>query len=162
MIQLLLSLVQLGVAIVLSAVVAFLALYLFQWFTRGLDEWEALRQGNAAIGLVLGAILVAVAIVLRPALAVDSSAWDIGSRLFFPVLLTEALQLALGLIFALVTIALALAIFAALTRGIDEVAELRQGNLAVALLLAGVVLGVAVMVSHAIGQVMSQLAGLLF
>ncbi len=66
--QLWLSFIQLIIAVVLSAIAAYLALFLFQWFTRGVDEWQLLRDGNAAVGIVLGAMLVAVAIILRPAL----------------------------------------------------------------------------------------------
>jgi len=157
-----LSLLQLAVAIILSAIAAFLALSVFQWMTRGVDEWEALRQGNAAIGIVLGAIVVAAAIVLRPALAVDSSAWDAGSGHFLGVLLAEALQLLLGLVFTVVTLSLSLALFAALTRGIDEMQELIKGNLALAGLLAGVIIGVALMVGHALEQVMVRITSLLF
>jgi uncharacterized membrane protein YjfL (UPF0719 family) len=160
--QLFLSLLQLAIAIILSAFVAFLAVYLFQWFTRGMDEWEALRQRNPAVGIVLGAVTVAAAIVLRPALAVDTSTWDIGNARLFAALLSEALQLALGLVFTLVSLALSLAIFAALTRGIDEVQEIKSGNVAMATLLAGVTIGVALMVSHALAQIMSQISGALF
>jgi uncharacterized membrane protein YjfL (UPF0719 family) len=160
--ELFLSLAQLAVAIVLSAIAAYLAFYLFQWFTRNLDEWHELRQGNAAVGLVLGAIVVAVAIVLRPALTVSTLAWDVGSGLFFRVLLAEALQLAVGLFLALLTLALALYLFAALTRGIDEIEELKQGNLAIAGLLAGVVIGVGLMVSQGVAQVMTYVSSLLF
>jgi uncharacterized membrane protein YjfL (UPF0719 family) len=159
--QLLLSLAQLAIAMVLSAVVAYLALALFQWFTRDLDEWQALRQGNAAVGIVLGAILISVAIVLRPALVVDSSYWDVGRALFFRLLLVQAFQLMLGLVFAVGTLALALLLFATLTRGIDEVQELRDGNLAVASLVAGVVIAVGLMVSQATAQVFSLLSSLL-
>ena len=162
MIEFLLSLAQLAIALVLSAIVAYLAFYLFQWFTRDIDEWDALRQGNLAVGIVLGAMLVGVAIVLRPTLVVDSSTWDVGARLFIPVLVTEALQVALGLVFALVALALALALFVALTRGLDEVQELKSGNLSVATLLAGVILAVALLVSHAIGQVLSLISPVLF
>lgn len=160
--QFLLSLAQLVVAIILSAIAAYLAFYLFQWFTRGLDEWEALRGGNAAVGLVLGAIVVAVAIVLRPALLVDSSAWDLGHAPFIRVLVAEALQLAVGLVLAVVTLVLALYLFAALTRGIDEIEELKAGNLAIAGLLAGVVIGVGLMVSQAVGQIMILISSALF
>jgi uncharacterized membrane protein YjfL (UPF0719 family) len=159
--QLLLSLAQLVIAIILSAIAAYLAFYLFQWFTRDLDEWEELRQGNPAVGIVLGAIVVSVAIVLRPALAVNTAIWDVGRTLYFRVLLAEALQLAVGLVLAVVTLALALYLFAALTRGIDEVEELKKGNVAIAGLLAGVVLGVALMVSQAIGQIMAYVSSLL-
>lgn len=159
--QLLLSLAQLIISIILSAIAAYLAFYLFQWFTRDLDEWEELRQGNPAVGIVLGAIVISVAIVLRPALAVNSAIWDVGRNLYLRVLLAEALQLGVGLVLAVVTLALALYLFAALTRGIDEVEELRKGNVAIAGLLAGVVLGVALMVSQAIGQIMAYVSSLL-
>jgi uncharacterized membrane protein YjfL (UPF0719 family) len=161
--QLLLSLAQLAIAIILSAIVAYLAFYLFQWFTRNLDEWEELRQGNAAVGIVLGAIIISVAIVLHPALEVNTSVWDIGTaNQFFRVLLAEALQLLVGLFLAVITLVLALFLFAGLTRGIDEVEELKQGNLAIAGLLAGVVLGVGLMVSQAVEQIMLLVSSLLF
>jgi uncharacterized membrane protein YjfL (UPF0719 family) len=159
---LLLSLAQLAIAVVLSAIAAYLAFYLFQWFTRDLDEWEELRQRNPAVGIVLGAILVAVAIVLRPALTVSTATWDVGGDLFFRVLLAEALQLAVGLVLAVVTLALALYLFAGLTRGIDEVEELKRGNLAVAGLLAGVVVGVGLLVSQAVGEIMLLVSSILF
>lgn len=159
--QLLLALAQLAIAIILSAIAAYLAFYLFQWFTRNLDEWEELRQGNPAVGIVLGAIVVSVAIVLRPALSVNTGLWDIGRALYVRVLVVEALQLAVGLVLAVITLALALFLFAALTRGIDEVEELKKGNLAIAGLLAGVVISVALMVSQAIAQIMSLVSSLL-
>ncbi len=160
--QLLLSLAQLAIAIILSAITAFLTFYLFQWFTRDLDEWEELRKGNPAIGIVLGAIVIAVAIVLRPALTVDTGFWDVGRDLYFRVLLAEALQLAVGLVLAVITLVLALYLFASLTRGINEVQELRSGNLAIAGLLAGVVIGVALMISQAVEQVLALVSSVLF
>lgn len=162
MAELLLSTAQLAVAIILSAVAAYLAFYLFQWFTRDLDEWEELRQGNPAVGVVLAAIVISVAVVLRPALMVTTTSWDVGQELFVRVLLAEALQVAVGLVLAVVTMALALFLFAGLTRGIDEVEELKKGNLAIAGLLAGVVVGVGFMVSHAVGQIMILVSSLLF
>jgi uncharacterized membrane protein YjfL (UPF0719 family) len=160
--DLLLSLVQLVVAVILSAITAYLAFYLFQWFTRGMDEWAELRRGNAAVGIVLGSVVVAVAVVLRPALSVNTASWDAGRNLFFRVLLAEGLQLAIGLVLAIATLALALFLFAGLTRGIDEIEELKKGNLAMAGLLAGVVLGVSLLVSQAVGQILSLISSLLF
>jgi uncharacterized membrane protein YjfL (UPF0719 family) len=160
--ELLLSLAQLAVAIIVSAIAAYLAFYLFQWFTRDLDEWQELRRGNPAVGVVLGAIVVAVAIVLRPALTVNAEGWDVGRNVYFWVLFAEGLQLAVGLVLSVVTLGLALYLFAALTRGIDEVAELAGGNMAVAGLLAGVVIGVALMVSQAMAQVMALISTILF
>jgi uncharacterized membrane protein YjfL (UPF0719 family) len=160
--SLLLSVAQLTIAIILSAVVAFLSFYLFQWFTRDLDEWEELRQRNPAVGVVLGAILVATALILRPALAVDTTMWDVGYQVYGRVLLAEALQLAVGLVLAVFALGLAVLIFAALTRGIDEIEELKRGNLAVGGLLGGVILGVGLMISQAVEQVMTAISSFLF
>ncbi len=158
--ELLLSLLQLIVAIILSAIVAFLALYLFQRFTRRFDEWEALRQRNTAVGVVLGATLVSAALVLRPALAVDPGSWDVGRAFFVQALLVGALQLAVGLILVVIALGFGLYLFSVLTRGIDELEELKKGNLAVAVLLAGVVLGVGLMMSQAVGQIMALVSSL--
>jgi uncharacterized membrane protein YjfL (UPF0719 family) len=156
-----LGLGQLLAAVILSAVVAFLSFYLLQWFTRGLDEWEELRKGNVAVGLVLGTALVAVAMILRPALAVDPAAWDVGRQIYLRALLAGALQVVLGLILAALALVLALLIFSFLTRGIDEIEELKKGNVAVGGLLAGVVIGVGLMVSQSVGQIMSAVVSFL-
>lgn len=160
--QFFLSLAQLAVAIILSALTAYLAFYLFQWLTRGLDEWQELRQGNAAVGIVLGSILISVSIVLRPALSVDTSTWDVGNAFLFRALLAQAIQLAVGLLLAVLTLMLGFFLFAALTRGIDEIEELRKGNLAVAGLMAGVVIGMGLMVSEAVGHIMGFVSFVLF
>jgi len=159
---LLLSLAQLAVAILLSAIAAYLTFFLFLWFTRDLDELEALSKGNVAVGIVLGAILVSVAIVLRPALVVHSEGWDVGSLIFFRALLVEALQLAVGLVLAAVTIALSLTLFAALTRHIDEVEELKKGNVAIACVLAGVAIAVSLMISQGVAQIMLLVSNALY
>ena len=160
--QLFLNLAQLAVAIALSAIAAFLAFYLFQLFTRDLDEWEALRQGNSAVGIVLGAMLISVAIVLRPAVVLTDSALDVGNAHVFQALLVVAIQLAVGLVLAVITLTLALYLFTALTRGINEVDELERGNLAIAGLLAGVVIGVGLMVSQPVAQIMDMVSAIVF
>ncbi len=160
--ELLLNLAQLAVAVLLSAIAAYLAFLVFQWFTRNVDEWEELRRGNAAVGVVLGAIVVAVAIVLRPALGVDMGAGDAGRDLFFRVMLTEAVQLVVGLVLAIVTLGLALLLFVVLTRSIDEIEELKKGNLAIAAMLAGVVIGVSLLLSQAVGNIMALVVVVLF
>jgi uncharacterized membrane protein YjfL (UPF0719 family) len=160
--QLALALLQLIIAVLLSAISAYLAFFLFQWVTRDMDEAAELRRGNIAIGMLLGAIVLSVAIVLRPALDVDASAWDLGREFIWRALLGKAVQIAVGLALAVIALLVALAVFAALTRGLDEIAELKKGNLAMAALLAGVVIAVGLMLSPAVAQLMDLAGSLLF
>jgi uncharacterized membrane protein YjfL (UPF0719 family) len=162
MTEALLSLVQLLVAIVLSIVAIYLAFFLFQWMTRDLDEWQALRDGNLAVGIVLASCLVGVALVLRPALAINVESWDTGRALFTRALLVQGIQLVIGLILSVLTLLLSFYLFAWLTPGIDELEEIRKGNLAVASLLGGAMVGVSLMVSQALQQIMALLGTALF
>jgi len=160
--EILVSLAQLIIALALSVGAVYAAFHLVQWLTRDVDEWRALRQGNAAVGIVLGAILIAVAIVLRPALAVDTATWDLGMSRWLAMLVAEVIQLVLGLILTAIALLVALTLFSALTRELDEMQELRNGNVAVAGLLAGVVIGVGLLVSQAVQQILALVSSALF
>ncbi len=160
---LLLSVLQLVVAVLLAAITAYLGVFLFEKATAGIDEWEELRQGNVAVGVVLGAIVLSVALILRPAVSTSAINWDVGARSFaYYALLTEVVQLAVGLVLAVACIAFALWLFARLTGELDELAELKKGNLAVAALLAGVTLAIALLVSAAIDSIIAGVIPNLF
>jgi len=141
-----LSGVQLVLAVVLSALAAYLGVWLFDRSTPGLDEWAELRKGNPAVGVVMGAVVVGVAIILRPALNIASLRLDVGATLDVALrLLTQALLVAVGLVLSLAAIAFALWLFTRLTGELDEWAEIAKGNVGVAALLAGVILGMALL-----------------
>ena len=67
-----------------------------------------------------------------------------------------------GLLLVVLSLALAIYLFSRLTVGIDEVEELRKGNLSIAILLAGVILAVGLMLSQALGQIVVRLSSTLF
>jgi uncharacterized membrane protein YjfL (UPF0719 family) len=153
--QLLVSVAQIIIAVVLAAVASYLGLLLFNRATRDLDEWAELRRGNAAMGFVLGGIILGIALILRPTLTVPPAA-DTGTRLY-PVfaLLIQAAAILVGLVLALSAIIFAVGLFDRLTGEIDELAELQQGNMAVAAVLVGVILAVSLLMSEAIRQVVT-------
>ncbi len=153
--QLLLSMAQILVAVILAAVASYLGLLLFNRATRDLDEWAELRQGNAAMGLVLGSIILGIALILRPALIVPPMA-DTGARLYpLFALFIQAAGIIVGLVLALSAIIFAVGLFDRLTGQIDELAELQQGNIAVAAVMVGVILAVSILMSEAIEQIIA-------
>ena len=153
--QLLVSVAQIIIAVILAAVSAYLGLLLFSRATRHLDEWAELRRGNTAMGLVLGGIIVGIALILRPVLTVPPAA-DTGARLYPVVALAvQAAGILVGLVLALSAIIFAVGVFDRLTGQIDELAELQRGNVAVAAVMVGVILAVSLLMSEAIEEIVA-------
>ena len=52
---------------VAMAIALVLPLRVFTWLTP-IDEWAELRQGNVAVAIVVGAVVLAFALVIAPAI----------------------------------------------------------------------------------------------
>jgi len=150
-----LSGVQLLLAVVLSALVAYLGAWLFNRATPKLDEWAELRKGNPAVGVVMGAVIAGVAIILRPALRIIPLQLDAGATLDVAWrLLAQTIQVATGLVLSLAVIAFALWLFTRLTGELDEWAEIARGNVGVAVLLASVIVATALLAGGALNSIL--------
>lgn len=156
-----LSAAQFALAVVLSALAAYLGVWLFDRTTPEVDEWALLKSGNVAVGLVLGSIVLGVAIVLRPALQVNTALRPDAGAVWGVIILLglQAVQVAIGLLFAVVAIALALAIFTRLTGDLDEWAEIARGNQAVGVLLASIILSTALISGVALDAILGLITG---
>jgi uncharacterized membrane protein YjfL (UPF0719 family) len=153
--NLFLSGAQLVISIISAAIVAYLSVWLFDRATRGIDEWAELRKGNIAVGIVLGAVIVGVAIILKPALIPVSLNLDTNPANQVPYqLLTQGLQILIGLFLSVISIGLSLWLFTRLTGSIDEWAEIARGNAAIAIMLAGVILATALIASTALDSIL--------
>jgi uncharacterized membrane protein YjfL (UPF0719 family) len=153
--NLFLSGAQLVISIITAAIVAYLSVWLFDRTTRNIDEWAELRKGNIAVGIVLGALIFGVAIILHPALAPASINLDVGPANDVAArLLIQGLQILIGLFLAVVSIGLSLWIFTRLTGSIDEWAEIGRGNAAIAIMLAGVILATSLIASTALDSIL--------
>ena len=153
-----LSGVQLVLAVVMSALAAYLGVWVFSQSTPGLDEWAELRRGNPAVGVVMGAVIMGVAIILRPALQVVTLQLDAGATLeVMGRLGAQALLVAVGLVLSLAIIAFSLWLFTRLTGELDEWAEIAKGKIGVAVMLAGVILATALLSGSALDSVLKLL-----
>jgi uncharacterized membrane protein YjfL (UPF0719 family) len=137
--------------------VTFLGVWLFERATRDIDEWAALRDGNLAVGIVMGAIVVAVGIIVRPALQDPIIVADVGRARPLYEVLVNAIGLLLALVLAILGVGLAVWLFTRLTTDLDEWSEVAEGNSAVAVLMAGVVLAVALLTATAVDRIITAL-----
>ncbi len=162
----LISIVQLALSVILSALATYLGIWLFERATRDVDEWKAIAEDNRAVGLTLAAVVVGLAIILQPAVA---GALPTGTGRFTPDVSTALLPLLalvlmlaralLGLILGAAAILFAIWLFFRLTRDLDELAELARGNVAVATMLSGVIIAIALLVSPVVTDITNSLLG---
>lgn len=156
------SLAGLALTVIVAGLVTFLGVWLFERATRDVDEWTELRRGNLAVGIVMAAFVVAVGIIVRPALKDPLIIADVGRSRPFYELLVNAVGLLIALMLAIVAVGLAVWLFTRLTTDLDEWVELMEGNQAVALLMAGVVLAVALLTATAVDRIVVALTGAIF
>ncbi len=156
------SLATLALAVVVAGLTAYIGAWLFERATRKIDEWAELRQGNTAVGIVLGAIVMGIAIVVQPALESPLISGDVGDKRPYYDLFANGLGLAVALLLSVGAIGLALWLFTKLTADLDEWDELAKGNNSVAILMAGVILAVSLLVTTAVERILVALIDAIF
>ena len=97
---------------------------------------------------------------MRPALQEPLIAADLGRSRPLYELLVSAFGLVIALILAIGAVGLSLWLFTRLTTDLDEWAELRDGNSAVAILMAGVILAIALLTAAAVERIVGALTDL--
>jgi len=147
---------QLIIAVILAVVALYIGFLVFGRITRDVDEQKELAKGNVAFGIVVAAIFVAIAVVVQSGITGISvgvskaSAAGLLSVDGLTIICVAVLQLVLGVVLAIIAIYLALAILDRLTTGVQEFEELKKGNVAVALEMAGVIIAVALIIQSGI------------
>lgn len=155
------SVAGLALTVVVAGLVTFLGVWLFERATREIDEWAELRRGNLAIGIVMASIVVAVGIVVRPALQDPLITADLGRSRPLYELMVSAFGLLIALVLAIGAVGLSLWLFTRLTTNLDEWTELENGNHAVAVLMAGVILAIALLTATAVERIVRALTDLI-
>jgi uncharacterized membrane protein YjfL (UPF0719 family) len=59
------AIVQLLLGIVLAVVAIYLALYILDRLTKGVEEFEELKKGNVAVALEMAGVIIAVAVIIQ-------------------------------------------------------------------------------------------------
>ena len=136
--------VHLALSFVLALIATFGSFHIFDKLTRSIKEQEELKANNVAVAIVLSGMLLASALVLR---SVMSPAISTLQTYLYQGMTTMAWLKLIGFLLGYILGALAATIatiwvglrcFMALTRRIDEFAEVKGKNVAVAIVLATV------------------------
>ncbi|MGV8176718.1 MAG: DUF350 domain-containing protein [Candidatus Bilamarchaeaceae archaeon] len=153
------SVLQLFVGLLFSVASIFCGLKLFDAMTQGIEEWKEIRKGNLAVGLVMVSIILSLALVLsRPIYMIAGSfvpGYPMNEVLGSAVV--GLAMLVLTLLISLVVIFFSLKIFDHLTTDVDETAELKKGNMAVAVIISGIILGVMMLIGVVIQSIVTTI-----
>ena len=156
-IGLLIAVAQVLVSLLFAMTAVYAGLRIFDKFTKGIDEMAELKRGNVAIGVLLGAVILSYATVIAGGVgSLTSVVINVGSADLTKTiagLVGGIINLLIALVLASAAIYLALNIFGKITKGIDEDAELRRGNLALAFLLAAILLAVSTVIASGVASV---------
>lgn len=159
------GIIQLVIAIILAVAALYIGFSVLGKITKGIDEEKEIAKGNTAVGILVASVFIAIGIVVQSGVSGISvgisQALNVGilSSLGITILIVSVLQLLLGIVLAIVAIYLALNILDKLTKGIDEFAELKKGNVAVALEMAGVIITVAIIIQSGVMGITAALIG---
>ena len=150
------GLIQLVIAIIFAVVALYVGFAVLGKITKGINEEKELAKGNVAVGILVASVFVAIALVVQS--GVSGLSVGINKALNVGILSVDGMlivvialiQLVLGIVLAVGAIYLALNILDKLTKGVEEFEELRKGNVAVALEMAGVIIAVAVIIQSGV------------
>jgi len=154
---------ELALALGLGFFVAYFGYRIFDRVTRRIDESQELERGNVAAAILSAAFIFSLGYLLRSvigpmnetffgALYLVSEGRAGGSDLLI-ALLAMAGQFLAALAVATLTILGSVRGFIWLTE-IDELAQIRQGNVAVAIVVASLAITFAVLLEHGLAQLL--------
>jgi len=150
------GLIQLIVSIIFAVLALYIGYAVLIKINKNMDEEKELNRGNVAVGIIIAAVFVAIALVVQS--GVSGLSVGINKALSVGLLSVDGLlaigvafiQLILGIVLAVGAIYLALNVLDKLTKGIEEFEEIKKGNVAVALMMGGVIIAVAVIIQSGV------------
>jgi uncharacterized membrane protein YjfL (UPF0719 family) len=150
------GLFQLIISIVFAVIALYLGFAVMSKITNKIDEEKELARGNMAVGIVVGSVFVAIALVVQSGVsgvtvginkAISAGLFSVDGLLSLSI---AVIQLVLGIVLAVGAIYLALNILDRLTENLKEFEEIKKGNVAVALEMAGMIIAVAVIIQSGV------------
>ncbi len=152
--QVIFGILEFLLSIFTSFILIFGSYRVFLLITPRFDEERQLRKNNTAVGIVLGAVFLGEAIIVRqaiyPAMAVIQiyvleGQNNLGG--FFKMMVLGAGYVIFSGVLALVSILFSLWIFTKMTPRLNEYEEIKNNNVAVALFVAFFVLSICLLMS---------------
>lgn len=151
-----LSILELFIGMVIAIFTIYNGIHLFDRLTKGMDEWKELKKGNLAVGVLLAVFILSLVLMIEPSITMLSNSLlvAVGLKGIALAFIVGLINILIALLFSVLVMFLTMTVFDQLTVDIDEMNELKKGNVAIAILLAAVFLAVSLVVRTAIGSLL--------
>lgn len=150
---LLFALLKLFLGFVLTVISIYAAITLFDRLTRDIDEKKEIKKGNVATGMLLAAAVLAVLLITQPGIAAFLTI--VGAQRTSILLLAVGIaDFLIAFLTAVFSVYFAIRFLDILTVDVNEVAELKKGNLAIGAVMAAVMIGIALIIKEIIPSVL--------
>jgi len=155
--QVIFGLLNFLVSVLTSFILIFGSYRLFLLITPRFDEERQLKRKNVSVGIVLGAIFLGEAIIVREAIYPVMAVIQIfvlgeehNAANFFKMLGFSIGYVLLSGILALASILFSLWVFTKMTPRLNEIEEIKDNNVAIALFVALFVLAICILMSSGV------------
>jgi uncharacterized membrane protein YjfL (UPF0719 family) len=152
------SLIWLGkilLSILLATFTIFFSLQLFNKTTKKIDELEEIKKGNTSVAIVLIAMILAIASIVQQ--GIQNITLLLSPNVPMEIMLINAvismIQLLVSILVAIFVIKIGIYTVGKIYKGLDYEIQLKKGNNAVALLIAGVIIAISFVISAGVAAV---------
>ncbi len=157
------GIVQLIIGLGLAVGAIYIGVRLLSKLTGGLDLETEIKKGNAAVAWLMLGVVIAIANVIASGIAglttnLTTIEKGAGVKDYMMPVGGGLLQVVVGLIFAVLAITIAFKVWDKITTKVEEVDELKKGNVAIGIVMAGVVVAVSIVIQAGVSGLASAFA----
>jgi uncharacterized membrane protein YjfL (UPF0719 family) len=148
------GLIELGISFFAVIFIFFIGFKIFDLLTRKIDEVEELKSNNIAISVLISSFIFSVMILIRSSIepSIDTLETLIAKNASIGNILLSGLYIIIffvgAAIIAFIILWLAMKAFMLFTTTIDEMAQIKNNNLAVAIIIAILLISAALLLTH--------------
>jgi len=151
-------------SLLLGIFILFLGFKIFSGFSKSIDEEYELKQNNIAVAILSGSFILALGLMMKT--SVNPLIQSIFRAIFYNDtglagtlgnLSISLLQFILTLLISVASLWLGVKGFTWLTRNIDEFEEIKNNNIAIAILMAAIIITLALFLQNGLEKLLQVL-----
>jgi uncharacterized membrane protein YjfL (UPF0719 family) len=163
LVSIIIGLIQLLLAIVLAVVALYAGFFTFTRIVKDIDAPSELARGNSAIGILIASIFIGISVTVVSCIqGILRGLNKIFADGFLNIndtidVISSCLDLILGILLAIGSIYLAIYVFSRLNKQTDMIKAIKNGNVAIACTVGGMILAVSVIIHYGVLSIVTAL-----